>query len=239
MIQASLIRLLLLVIRHIWVRDWQSNAVARTLVHVNVSEIELLKLVLIYIILIKLHVFVISITSRWIYKAKFVISHLSGDALISLRALSTVSEVFDAGASIEESEIVQTLLTLVATQLWKPVVFELTAFETCLLMMMNWYVNPFLLETFHVTFRAGDTRVFANIWRLLDVIELRGKLQVLIHLLLLFQFLILFMNLSQKLFKLLLLFLIWYLLLLLRLTLGNSIVQRLRSLLRRSLLYLL
>ena len=169
------------------------DTMTRASIHINVSKIQFLKLMLIDFIFFKFHMILISITTRRINKAKLVVPVVA-NAMISLRTLS-ILKVFDTGASIEESKVVNTFLTLVSTQLRKPVVFELASFKTRLLMMMNWNINPFfILETFHVSLGTRNTRVLTN-WFLL-IVKLCGKFQIMIHFLLNLQFLILFVDLS-------------------------------------------
>lgn len=171
----------------------QMDTMTRASIHINVSKIQFLKLMLIDFIFFKFHMILISITTRRINKAKLVIPVVA-NAMISLRTLS-ILKVFDTSASIEESKVVNTFLTLVSTQLRKPVVFELASFKTRLLMMMNWNINPFfILETFHVSLGTRNTRVLTN-WFLL-IVKLCGKFQIMIHFLLNLQFLILFVDLS-------------------------------------------
>lgn len=148
---------------------------------------------LINIIFFKFDVFLVSISTRWVDYPLVVF--IVTNTLISLRALS-ISKVFYAGTFIEEGEVVKTFLTLIAAEVRKPVVFELTSFKTCLLMRMNLYINPLLLETFHVSFWTWDARVFPNVLRLLDVFKLGSKFEILVQFLLIFQLFILFMNLS-------------------------------------------
>jgi len=104
---------------------------------------------LINIIFFKFDVFLVSISTRRVDYPLVVF--IVTNTLISLRALS-ISKVFHASTFIEEGEVVKTFLTLIAAEVRKPVVFELTSFKTCLLMRVNLDIDPLLLETFHVSF---------------------------------------------------------------------------------------
>lgn len=91
------------------------NTMTWTSIHINVSKIQLLKFMLIYLIFIKFHIhlILISITTRGVNKPKLVIPIIP-NTLISLWAFA-VFKVFYASASIEESKIIDAFLTLVST----------------------------------------------------------------------------------------------------------------------------
>ena len=89
------------------------NTITGTSIHINVSEIKLLKLILIDFIFLISHVHGILLSiSTWGINNPLIVSNVS-NALFSLWAF-TVFKFFYTSASIEESKIIYTFLTLIS-----------------------------------------------------------------------------------------------------------------------------